>query len=255
MRFLMFFSLWGLVLAAQAKCGSGGLYAYPSDEAISSNSMFLLVGYARSGDVVSNLNVHYPVYLLSDKGEKVKLIVKEYNEGQFALVQALLWAEKELNTGETYTLMIDSMPPYEVLERYNYTLEKYEKVRFTVSKAADRDKPVCKSGPVFEKEQYELLGCGPLHYLHFGIGMQDHSMLLVKAMVTEIGSGIRTTYYELSEGRKVVLGYGMCSGAFLFRNDITYEVHFSFMDMSGNEADVNPEPLRIHVAAPTGLTK
>jgi len=197
--------------------------------------------------VLQGLNTKYPVYLLSDKGEKVPLIVKEYNEGQFYLAQALLKPGKALEMGESYTLQVDSLPQYETLERYNSSLGEYEKVRFTVSKTADMEKPELRSVPVFAKEEYGMMGCGPLHYMHFSMKVQDRSLLLVKATVKEPGSGTSVTYYVLSDGTKLALGHGMCSGAFTFQQGKDYDVRFSFMDISGNMAGTGTAPLRIHV--------
>lgn len=238
MRFLaLFLSVFILAPAAQAKCGSRGLYVYPSDAEISPNSLFLLEGYAASSDVVNNLNVRYPVYLLSDKGEKVNLIVKEYNEGQFYLVQALLQPEKVLDMGESYSFLIDSLPQYEALQRYNYSLEKFEKVRFTVSKAADLENPVLKSAPVFWKEEYSMFGCGPASYVYFRMDVEDRSPLLVRATVLDMQSGKSSVYYVLSGGKELSLGHGMCSGSFVFEPGKEYEVQFAYMDASGNRLE------------------
>lgn len=238
MRLLaLFLSVFILAPAAQAKCGSRGLYAYPSDAEISSNSLFLLEGYGLSREVLQGLNTKYPVYLLSDKGEKVNLIVKEYNEGQFYLAQALLQPEKVLDMGESYSFLIDSLPQYEALQRYNYSLEKFEKIRFTVSKAADLEKPRLKSAPVFWKEEYSMFGCGPASYVYFCMNVEDRSPLLVKATVQDMQSGKSSVYYVLTGGKELSLGHGMCSGSFVFEPGKEYEVQLTYMDASGNRLE------------------
>lgn len=238
MRLLaLFLSVFILAPAAQAKCGSRGLYAYPSDAEISSNSLFLLEGYGLSREVLQGLNTKYPVYLLSDKGEKVNLIVKEYNEGQFYLAQALLQPEKVLDMGESYSFLIDSLPQYENLGRYNSSTGKNEKVRYTISKTADLEKPRLKSGPVFWKEEYEMFGCGPANYVYFRMDVEDRSLLLVKATVQDMQSGKSSVYYVLSGGRELSLGHGMCSGSFAFEPGKEYEVQFAYMDVSGNHLE------------------
>lgn len=238
MRFIaIFLPVFFLALSAQAKCSSRGLYTYPSEGELSANSLLLLEGYAQSREVLRGLNEKFPVYLLSDKGEKVRLIVKEYNESLFYLSQALLQPEKELNMGETYTFCIDSLPPNEALGRYNSSTGKNEKLRYTVSKAADLEKPVLRSEPVFWKEEYEMFGCGPMSYVYFRMDVEDRSLLLVKATVQDMQSGKSSVYYVLSGGRELSLGHGMCSGSFAFEPGKEYEVQFAYMDVSGNRLE------------------
>ncbi|MBL0911467.1 MAG: hypothetical protein IBJ09_03765 [Bacteroidia bacterium] len=243
-------SVFFLALSAQARCSSRGLYTYPSEGELSANSLFLLEGYALSREVVRGLNAKFPVYLLSDKGEKVKLIVKEYNEGQFYLSQALLQPEKGLNMGETYTFCIDSLPPYEALGRYNASTGKNEKLRYTISKTADLEKPVLRSGPVFWKDEYAMFGCGPLSYVHFRMDVEDRSLLLVKATVQDMQSGKTSTFYLLSGGRELSLGHGMCSGSFAFEQGKEYEVQFAYMDASGNRLETPSGKIRFRGPVP-----
>jgi hypothetical protein len=68
----------------------------------------------------------------------------------------------------------------------------------------------------------------------FDFPIRDSSEVAIQTTVKNIKSGVETTYYIMPQNNQILVGHGMCSGAFTFDESNDYEVEFSFMDSSGN---------------------
>ena len=221
------------IVPAYADCSGEGLYVFPSGQTIKQNSIFVLEGYARSQNIILELNNKYPIYLKSGD-KRVNLFVKEIRVGQFQLTQAILILERQLDAGFEYELFIDSLPKTESLTRYNDKTMEYESIKFTVVSGIDSDKPVLTSTPKEIDKSYALFGCGPAMSVNFDFPVKDSSEVLIKTTVKNINSGFETTYYIKSRNTQISVGHRMCSGAFTYDESNNYEIEFSFMDASGN---------------------
>lgn len=240
----IFTILSALLIAASsyADCAWSGLWAFPSGKTIKQNSIFILTAYGGSQPIIHELNKKHNIYLKNGY-EQIKLIVTETCVGQFALTQALLKPERELEAGIQYTMFIDGIPEGEQLKHYNDTTRQFEPVRYTVVKGTDTEKPVVSSIPKEIDKSYILYGCGPAMYVIFDLPVKDSSALLIKATVKNLKSGKETKYYISPKDGRIEIGHGMCSGAFAFDDSKNYEVKFSFMDASGNIADTSGEAI------------
>lgn len=64
--FTLFLGLW-MINAVFAECASGNLIAFPQNEKVSQNSLFMIEGYMLYQDIVQFLGNKYPVYLKSEQ--------------------------------------------------------------------------------------------------------------------------------------------------------------------------------------------
>ena len=222
-----------LELKVSASCSGEGLWVFPSGQTIMQNSIFILDGYAESQNVVLGLNKQHNIYLKSGR-KKIKLLVTEICVGQFYLTQAVLKPETELEAGLEYTLCIDSLPEYEMLNKYNETTKKNESVTYKVVREKDLEKPKLSSRPEELRKKLVYYGCGTSIHVIFSNPAEDKSDIIVKTIVKNLMTGIETTYYIKPDGEFIKVGHGMCSGAFDFDENNNYEVKFLFMDASGN---------------------
>ncbi len=83
------------------------------------------------------------------------------------------------------------------------------------------------------------MGCGPAEIVHFCGEAKDDSPKLFLAKVLNTKTNKTTEYYETG----LSIGHGMCGGAFLFENDVTYQVQFGIMDASGNVTEKLTDPI------------
>jgi hypothetical protein len=222
-----------LTASVYADCKSNLLRVFPTGKTIRQNSIFVLEGYAKSQKVIVELNSKYNIYLKSGQ-KKVKLLVTEICVGQFYLTQAVLRPETALEAGLEYTMYIDSLPKYEDLSIYNYKTNKHEPVTYKVIAGNDIDKPQLSARPIEIGKKLEHFGCGPAKSVIFSNPAKDNSEIIVKTTVKNLQTGKETTYYIKTDGDKINVGHGMCSGAFTYDDNDYYDIEFSFMDASGN---------------------
>lgn len=220
-------------VSSVASCTAEGLYVYPSGSTIKQNSMFIVRGYAKSQSVVLGLNKKHNIYLRSGR-TIVRLVVTEICVGQYKMTQAILKPERELDDGREYTVIIDSLPRHEELERISNTSENSLAPSYRVVAGKDDARPEVTAKPVIMKKRHTQYGCGPAIYVEFSNPAKDDSEIWVKTTVRSLKSGKEATYYLVPEDEKIYVGLSMCSGAFAFRDDGSYEVELSFMDSCGN---------------------
>lgn len=224
-------------------CSYSGLSVFPNNKNIYQNSIFIVDGYAQSQEIILGLNKGYDIYLKSGS-QKIKLLVTETLEGQFRLTQAVLKPERELTAGLEYTLCIDNLPEYETLNRYNYTSEKYELIKYLVIAGNDTEKPEITAIPKEVNKSLIYYGCGPSVHVVFSNTAKDSTEIIIKTTVKNLKTGKETIYYIEPEGESIEVGHGMCSGAFEFEDGIQYEVDFTFMDASGNQTPMGGESIK-----------
>ncbi|QKJ63228.1 hypothetical protein [Flavobacterium sp. M31R6] len=231
------------VINSSAKCADNGFSVFPSNKKIKQNSIFVISGYYSSQDIIELLNKEYLVYLKSGN-EKVNLIVTEFHKGQYNVSQSILKPERNLKIGLEYTLVIDSLPGNENLEKFNSETYKYEPFKFIVTNDIDNEKPTFTSKPIIIKNESNFLGCGISSFVVFNCPILDKSEYLVKATIRNIKSNKTSTYYINPYDGKISIGHGMCSGAFNLEDENSYEVEFEIMDASANYTIWNKEKIK-----------
>jgi hypothetical protein len=250
---LFFILVFFTTLSTYADCASSGLFAFPSSSTVSKNSIFILSGYAHSQAIILGLNEQHNIYLKSNF-KKVKLIVTEVCVGQYALTQAVLKPETELEAGCEYTMEIDNLPETRSFQKYNSATGNYESVTYRVTTERDTVTPYLQSQPKLVDKTYVSYGCGPAVYAIFDNPAKDNSPILAKTTVKSLKSGKETTYYIEPDGNTLKVGHGMCSGAFTFDAGEAYEIEFSFMDASGNTLNWIGERIKFTCPTPQNIS-
>ncbi len=235
MKKLILFCVIILCQNLSAKCRSNNISVFPNGNVLKKNSILIIDGFSESQKVILGLNKQYAIYLESGN-QKVKLLVKEINVGQFNLTQVLLVLEKELEVGLEYTLKIDNLPKGESLSKYNESSNKYLQYKFKVIEGIDNQKPIFTNSPKILKKEVIQFGCGPEINVIFNCPIKDDSEFLIQASVTDTKTKVTTTYYVKPYKNELKIGHDMCSGAFDFLNE-NFEVTFKIIDASGNSID------------------
>lgn len=84
----------------------------------------------------------------------------------------------------------------------------------------------------------QSFGCGPEYFSHFGISCSDASDLLIYTELRDVKTKFYFRYYlPMLEAQKIMIGHGMCGGAFRFEDNIQYEARFKIYDFCGNTTD------------------
>lgn len=215
-----------------ADCMAGGIRVFPDNFEICKNSIIVLEGHIMSQKTIKSLKLENRAYLNSGN-HRVQLKVINLYEGEDDLTQAILKPQEELKVGQEYTLELDSLGDDDHL----YKIGKYNQpISWKVINKVDTKKPSWKSGmrPKFQKTSFTAYGCGPAVYAHFRVSIHDKSETLVKTEVMDLSNKERTIFYLSPRDGVINVGHGMCSGAFVFRENVQYKIRFDLMDASGN---------------------
>jgi len=188
-----------LTTRAFADCTASGLHVWPAGNTLKQNAIIVLEGYAKSQELILQLNDKYPAYLKAGN-RKVKLNIKEICIGQFELTQAILIPSELLIAGLEYTLLIDNLPEAQSLTRYNPVSKKTEAITFKIIKGIDTEKPVMTAKPKVLKKSLVQLGCGPSTHVYFDCPVADSSEYLVKTTVKNLETGKEATYHVMPYG-------------------------------------------------------
>ncbi|GAB3561804.1 hypothetical protein GCM10027578_03130 [Spirosoma luteolum] len=221
---------------SRAMCAMSDLRAFPATATLAPTSILILEGYEASQPVIRALNKKYPVYLVSASG-RVRLLVQALHEGQFRLTQAVVKPERPLKPGQTYTLLIEGVEPYQAPVRYNSRLRRSEPYQYTV--LAPTRPPATVSWLTYPHESKKTLvqyGCGPATNVFFDFALSvptADTAFVVRAEVRSQATGRTTTFYLESEKGRVGIGHGMCSGGFTFDQGTDYLVSFTLIDGVG----------------------
>ncbi|MFD2164195.1 hypothetical protein ACFSJU_17430 [Paradesertivirga mongoliensis] len=228
--------LWTLTVnyTAFGMCMWSGINVWPKQQSISSNSIFIIEGYAGSQELIKNINIKNRIYLKSGK-QTIDLKVVKVNIGQFRLTQAILKPLKRLAFGETYELHIDNLTH---IDKHAYKITKWK-----VANQIDQERPAWTHEPNFKQNTYVSYGCGPEKLVNFCGEFQDTSPTLVYTRVLNKRNNSAADYYLISEKNSIALGHGMCAGEFSFDERTTYEVQFGLMDASGNTTKKLTKPI------------
>jgi hypothetical protein len=243
-KIIVLFFLSFSITSAKSECSSGAISCWPGYSSIKKNAVFIITFYGTSQNIVSQIDSKNHIYLKAG-GEKLALLIKEIHKGEFGLTQVLLKPASELTEGSVYEIFIDSLPPYEILNRWNPQTKKNERPRWEVSNKRDIENPKWLKPPTYVSKNVTQFGCGPGKTVNFNFQAGDSSGLLIKTTVKSLQTLKETTFYlDKEEGNQIQVGHGMCSGAFHFDDGDKYEVSFQLMDQSGNLSTKNAKPFR-----------
>jgi len=228
---------------AKADCSSSGIGVWPRTSNLKVNPVIVIEFYGASQQIVAGLNNKHSIYLKSGE-EKIRLMIIEVCKGQFRLTQVIVKPATELKAGKEYQLMIDNLPEYESIHKWNKETHKTEAPAWKVLKEADTEFPTWTTLPKFNSKYFSMFGCGPSLGIVFDVAAADASPVLVKTTVRNTKTGQYSTYYLEPADNKISVGHSMCSGAFDFDSDEPYEVSFALMDASGNPGCLASPPYR-----------
>lgn len=238
----LLFLLFYYSSSLQAMCDKHYLHVWPTSKTIKTNPVFMLEGYDLSRNVIAGLNTKYPIYLESGE-QRIKLIVKEIIEGELKLKQAILVPENHLVAGLTYTLRIDSVQLWDKPLKWNRVTGNAN-AEWLVESGFDVQKPAWTADPAEGKKTLIHYECGPEITVAYSLPLNERFPYLVKATVSTISTGKKTTYYVIPEDSAFVcIGRHMCAGAFALEDGSDFKVSFEIMDASGNFSEVIKGPV------------
>lgn len=189
--------------------------------------------YGTSQSLIPGLNKLYPVYFMAGN-EKIVLQPVEILKGEFRITQVVFKPATELKDGAIYEFVIDNLPKHEEApKQYNSLERKFEPYSFIVKDMNDCDQPVISLTPAETKKTLVHYGCGPAEWVYFKLTEQQHVEILVRVFVKNTTTGKTTEYLIPMKDGMVMIGHGMCSGAFAFNPEQKYEVSFALVDLSG----------------------
>lgn len=220
-------------LIASAKCGPGGIFIVGESKTLYKNSILVLEFYAMRQGVVPDIGNKYLVWLRS-KNAKVALQPIEVLKGEMEVTEIVFRPTCDLVEGEVYELVVDGLKNWDRFGRYNSETNKFEPYSFTIVKNTTVNTALSfTAAPLETKKEMEVYGCGPARYVHFSIAA-DPSVKYVRANVKNKSTGKTTTYILTIKNGEVLVGHGMCSGAFHFEDSEKFIVGFALVDDAGN---------------------
>ena len=207
------------IKSAFADCTNNGMQYFPAQKEVSLNSMFIIQGYAQSQRNIISFKSR-TIYLESDSGDLIKLVLQGIFKGQKSLTQAIFKPAKELKPNTTYFL------------KYK---EKKEREKVFWKTTDKKYLPAINSNLTveFEKTEVAYYGCGPSAKAIFNIKNKTEAEIWYKTEVVELSSNKKTTYYIKQWNEKLSVGHSMCSGAFTFNLKGKYNVRFTPMNTDG----------------------
>lgn len=219
------------IKSAFGKCASGGFQFYPEQREISMNSMFIIEGYANSQALIVEFYKEN-IFLLSENGEAIELVLQKILKGQMELTQAVFKPIKELKPNTIYYLK-NPVNTSGYFTQWNSNVEKMEKVHWITSDKKVNDSINSNLKIEFEKTEVIYLGCGPATNAIFNIKNHSDSEIWYKTEVVNLTNNKTIIYYIKDLNGKLNVGHGMCAGAFTFDKTSKYKVRFTPTNIDG----------------------
>lgn len=196
----------------------------------------MIEGYGNIQSLVESLDKDHPVYLESSDNHIVNLNVIDFNSGDFRINQAILQPEVDPIEGLTYQLKIDNL---DLAESVPYTFQKDSKpILFKVEAIKDQEPARLLADPKLKSKSTVFYGCGPAINAVFEFITDSNVPVLVKTELVNITDNTTKTYFlKTREDDTLVIGHGMCSGAFSYRPEHLYKVRFSLMNTCNSYED------------------
>lgn len=231
---IILFLIFG-IQSGFAECGPFGMQFFPEQKEVGLNSMFIIQGFDMSQSTILSFK-NRKVYLESEDGDCLELILQEILEGQMGVTQATFKPYYELRPNTTYFLKYENETEMErrSLNRFSFGKEDYNPVSWTTTN--DRSMPLLNANLTITFDKTEVLpyGCGPAVHAVFNLKNTTITETWYKTEVIEITSNKRSVYYLKEWKNQLYIGHGMCSGPFIFAQNNKYKVRFTPMNTEGN---------------------
>jgi len=233
-KLLIFIVLVTGLNSAYADCSSSGMQFFPEQKEISLNSMFIIQGYYRSQKTIESFK-NRTVFLESEKGEIIKLILQETLKGQMHLTQALFKLSKELKPNTKYFLKYSNQTEKESREMKQWNSEKEEREIVYWKTSNKKTMELLNSDLKIEYLNTEVIiyGCGPSANATFKIINKQKIEVWYKTELIDISTNERTIFYIREWKKTLNVGHKMCSGAFTYKKEGNYKVRFTPMNTDG----------------------
>jgi len=202
--------------------------------------MFIVEGFGTDQNKVENLPENSA--WLQSKNDKVYLIPQNTYIGEMQISQTILKPEHPLKVGETYKIY---MPTVRSGALEGYTDSGLKEYQWMISKSEDLTPPVPTKDPFFISKDYTAYGCGPAVTVNIGIVYTDQNPVFAEVTVgpDKRSNKKKKTYIVPVEGNQIVIGHGMCSGAFNLEPGKKYTANIQLLDISGNRSATNIPPI------------
>lgn len=200
-----------------AKCMSERISVWPPPEvAIPSEGALLLVeGYGDAQEKVSHLK-DGDAYLVSDN-EKIPLLVWRSYRGALRIVVVALTPAKPLTRGKRYSVQF----PFSA-----------DHTDWMVA-GADHDPPRWTSQVKVLDKSWTEFGCGPASEVWLDVPLSESPSAVLVTVAATKGAPENAMILPVRDG-KVMLGHGMCSGAFEFSAEQEYQATVMGLDLARN---------------------
>ncbi len=222
-----------LSFPVRADCMDWSWHVFPPPgTTLPTNGRVTLQATGRAREALETISKRHPRLVAG--AIEVPLKVVERHVGDFEVSQAVLQAKGALTEGTRYTLRFDDTDT-----DFRFINEK--SASWTVT-PADFTPPTWRSGPSPWPGRHVEYGCGPSHEARVGLVLADDNATQVRARVTGSDGGTREFLLE-PKGKELVVGHGMCSGAFRL-DDGAWSLELTAVDVAGNSTAAPGGPLR-----------
>lgn len=230
---LLLFTI-NLSFANNFMCASSGMTFLPEKKEISTNSMFIIEGYAFSQKTINSFK-NRKVFLESNNKDQIELELVEILKGDMRLTQAIFKPKTELKSNTIYFLKYSNQTKEETRDiiKWNSKTGKREKV-FWKTNDSKFLKLLNKNLQIkFDKTEVILYGCGPSVNAIFNVKNKTQEEIWFRTELIDLTTKFKKTFIIREWNKVLSVGHGMCSGAFIFKGKGKYKVRFTPMNTDG----------------------
>ncbi len=237
---LLFCVLLSISLYAQnqsAVIPKNNFKAYPAKKTILQNSCILLEGTGVDIETIKSFDQSRYLFLQSEGGHKVKMMVIERHMGMLNVIQILLRPLGLMSVGGKYTLMMHEGDENKAKEVtwWDADVKKYNYFSWTIKEGSDKVIPRWIGNSHLVSTDVIWKGSGASSMASFKLHVEDQSGLWVYAELIDVTRNKRATYILTTfEGGILQAGHANNSGAFTFEINHDYKIRFRLIDYCGN---------------------
>jgi len=211
------------------KCGSA-VVVYPEGIELDIQGKVIIegFGYGDYFEVLKKLDSTYPIFVQSGE-HKVRLIKEEVIKGQFWWCQAIFRLDEELIEGRVYELRVQNLS-LEHHKSFNlkkmHSNGKFGKIKWLATKVPNQNQSLDFSKLTLHESKVILYGCGPSVQTTYMLPTANKNHNFVLTEIMEENTGKTFKYYLSLKENLLIVGHGMCSGAYKFKQDKSYKIRF-----------------------------
>lgn len=222
------------IQVSRAECTSSGMAFFPQQKHISPITLFIIQGFSQSQETIESFK-NRGVFLQAPDGSTVALTVVNIFKGQMFETQALFKPATTLQPNTKYVLQYANMTQNEEREllQWNPDTKKKEPV-YWITDRIETSLPNIPPKITYSSSSVEYYGCGPAATVIFSISNPPAAPgSWYKTEVVDLDTNTSTTFYLAADKNQIIVGHGMCSGAFTFSKNGNYKVRFTPTTASG----------------------